>query len=420
MDKRSYDIVLYGATGFVGSRAAQYLAAHPQRKAFSWAIAGRDRAKLEALRRQLGSDAAVGVLVADSSDTGAVDAMTAQTRVLINTAGPFALYADAIVGACVRMRTHYVDITGETVWVRSLIDRYHEHAAADGTRIIPCCGFDSIPSDIGSYLVARDMPRRLGVSCRQVKAYFQMYGGFNGGTLASNVHRHESGAVEIGRDPFLLNPADGHTRDEIERNRDPVRVSYDGDIGTWVGPFIMGPINTRVVRRSAALFEQWKEPYGTGFEYQEYTKFDAPAAHLKAALVNGILNGFEGAMAHVSTRGLLKKVLPKPGAGPSEKTMANGWFTTELLGSAVDGRTVRGVVRHKGDPGNRATLKFVCEAGLCLALDSKRLPGGTRRGGLLTPATGLGDVLVGRLRAADMTLEVGVTTDLDARAGRAA
>jgi short subunit dehydrogenase-like uncharacterized protein len=182
----------------------------------------------------------------------------------------------------------------------------------------------------------------------------------------------------------------------------------------------MGPINTRVVRRSAALFEQWKEPYGPGFEYQEYTKFDAPAAHIKASLVNGILNGFEGAMAHASTRGLLKKVLPKPGAGPSERTMASGWFTTELLGFAADGRVVRGLIRHQGDPGNRATLKFVCEAGLCLALDAAQLPGGPGRGGVLTPATGLGDVLVERLNAADVTLEVGVRTDKEARARRTA
>jgi short subunit dehydrogenase-like uncharacterized protein len=420
MKRRNYDIVLYGATGFVGSRAAQYLAVHPQRNAFTWAIAGRDRTKLEALQSELGGGKTAGVLVADSRDAAAVDAMAVQARVLINTAGPFALFGDAIVDACVRRKTHYVDITGETVWVRSLIDRHHERAAADGTRIIPCCGFDSVPSDLGSYLISREMRRTLGVPCRHVKAYFQMYGGFNGGTLASNILRHESGAVEIGRDPFLLNPADGHTRDEIERNRDPVGVSYDGDICTWVGPFIMGPINTRVVRRSAALFEQWKEPYGPDFEYQEYTKFDAPAAHIKASLVNGFLSGFEGAMARASTRGLLKKVLPKPGAGPSERTMASGWFTTELLGFAADGRVVRGVIRHQGDPGNRATLKFVCEAGLCLALDADGLPGEPARGGVLTPATGLGDVLVERLRAADVTLEVGMSADVETRVQRAA
>ena len=413
MNSRPYDLILYGATGFVGCRAAEYLSCHPQRKRFRLAIAGRDRAKLEALKQRL--DEAVGVLVADCHDQPAVDAMAMKARVLINTAGPFSLYGDGIVDACVRLKTHYVDITGETVWVRSLIDRYQAQAALDGTRIIPCCGFDSVPSDLGAMLVARDLQRQFGVPCRRVKAYYQMYGGFNGGTLASNINRHESGAVKVGRDPFLLDPADGHSREEIERNRDPVGAQIDDDIGTWVGPFVMGPINTRVVRRSAALFARFNEPYGPAFEYQEFTRFDPPLAHVKASIVNGFLRGFEGAMAHASTRGLLKKVLPKPGEGPSEKTMATGWFTSELLAQAADGRSVRGFIRHQGDPSNRATLKFVCEAALCIALDAQRLPGGSARGGVLTPATGLGDVLAERLRAADVTIDIGT----DASHGKA-
>jgi len=408
MTDRSYDVVLYGATGFVGSRAAAYLFNHPQQREFRFALAGRDRSKLEAVRRQLGEKAAaIDVLVADSSDRKAIDAMVKKATAVINTAGPFALYGDEIVAACVRQKTHYVDITGETVWVRALIDRHHERAAADGTRIIPCCGFDSVPSDIGSFLVARYMQQTLKAPCAEVKAYFQMYGGFNGGTIASNIHRHESGDLERGRDPFLLNPQGSHTPQEVEQARDPRGVTFDRDIGTWIGPFIMGPINTRVVRRSAALFEQWGAPYGPGFRYQEYTKFDPPAAHLKASIVHGLMAGFDGAMTLDATRGLLKKVLPKPGAGPSEKTMTTGWFRTELIGSVADGTRARVLLRHQGDPGNRATLKFVCEAALCLALDADALPGG-KRGGVLTPATGLGDVLVERLRAAETTIEVGV------------
>lgn len=405
MRSRPFDLVLYGATGFVGCRAAEYLSRHPQRKQFRVAIAGRDRAKLEALKQRL--DDAVAVLVADCHDQPAVDAMAMQTSVLINTAGPYALYGDGIVDACVRSKTHYVDITGETVWVRSLIDRHHAQAVLDGTRIIPFCGFDSVPSDLGTMLVARELQRRVGVPCRRVKAYYQMYGGFNGGTLASNINRYESGAIEIGRDPFLLDPADGRSREEIERNRDPVRVHMDDDIGAWVGPFIMGPINSRVVRRSAGLLAGFNEPYGPDFEYQEFTRFDPPLAHAKASIINGFLRGFDGAMARPSTRGLLKKVLPKPGEGPSEKTMASGWFTTELLAQAADGHSVRGFIRHRGDPSNRATLKFVSEAALSLALDADRLPGGTTRGGVLTPATGLGDVLAERLRAAAVTIDIG-------------
>jgi short subunit dehydrogenase-like uncharacterized protein len=405
MTARDYDIVLYGATGFVGSRAAEYLARHPDRDRLRWAIAGRDRGKLEAVKARLGG-AGMDVLTADSADRPAVDAMVSRTRVLLNVAGPFALYGSAIVDACVRLRTGYVDITGETAWVRSLIDRYHEQAARDGTRIISFCGFDSVPSDLGTYLVVRQMQSARAVPCRQVKAYFQMYGGFNGGTVATDLNIRESGMTERGRDPFLLNPPDSPTRDELERNRDPASVSYDEDIGAWVGPFVMGAINTRVVRRSAALYGQWRQPYGPAFQYQEYTKFDPPLARLKAGLVTGLMAAYNGAMDRASTRRLLKSLLPKPGSGPSEKTINTGWFTTELLGLSADGRRVRAMIRHQGDPSNRATVRFVCESALGLALDTDQLPGGRARGGLLTPATGLGDVLARRLRTSGVGIEL--------------
>jgi short subunit dehydrogenase-like uncharacterized protein len=183
-------------------------------------------------------------------------------------------------------------------------------------------------------------------------------------------------------------------------------VSYDEDIGAWVGPFVMGAINTRVVRRSAALYGQWRQPYGPAFQYQEYTKFDPPLARLKAGLVTGLMAAYNGAMDRASTRRLLKSLLPKPGSGPSEKTINTGWFTTELLGLSADGRRVRAMIRHQGDPSNRATVRFVCESALGLALDTDQLPGGRARGGLLTPATGLGDVLARRLRTSGVGIEL--------------
>jgi short subunit dehydrogenase-like uncharacterized protein len=407
MVDRDYDVVIYGATGFVGSRAAEYLAGHPQRDELRWAIGGRDLRKLEAIKTRVAGLAAVDVLTADSADKSAVDAMVARARVLLNVAGPFALYGNAIVDACVRLRTHYVDITGETVWVKSLVDRYHDKAAAEGTRVIPFCGFDSVPSDLGSYLLVRHLQRRFGVECQEVKAYFQMYGGFNGGTVATDINVRESGATAPGRDPFLLNPPQAHSQEEIDRSLDPTGVTYDGDIGTWVGPFVMGAINTRVVRRSAALYAQWQQPYGSGFRYQEYTKFDPPLAWGKAAVVTGLMALYNGAMEQASTRGLLKSILPKPGSGPSEQTMNTGWFTTELLGLAVDGRKARARIHYRGDPSNRATVRFVCESALSLALNADALPGGQARGGVLTPATGLGEVLTERLRNAGVAIEFG-------------
>jgi short subunit dehydrogenase-like uncharacterized protein len=412
MSERPYDVVLYGASGFVGKQTVQYFARHAASQPVHWAIAGRNRQKLEAVREAVGID--VDVLVADSQDQAAIDAIVSQTRVLLTTAGPFALYGDALVDACIRFKTHYVDITGESPWVRTLIDRYHTQAAIDGTRIIPCCGFDSVPSDLGTYLIVRYLPREWGLPCQRVNAYFQMSGGFNGGTLASAFNLYDSSAAAQMSDPFLLNPSTAETQAKIdslqdskaERNRDPQMPFFDPDVNTWVAPFLMGPVNTRIVRRSCALYEDWHQPYGPDFTYQEYFKFDEPLAWLQATSVTAGLALFTGALQQRQVRSLLQPLLPQPGSGPSEQTMNEGWFSCELVGTAVDGRKVRGLIRDQGDPGNRATVKFVCESALSLALQMDELPGGQARGGILTPATGLGDVLAERLRRAGMTVTV--------------
>ncbi|MGE0131485.1 MAG: trans-acting enoyl reductase family protein [Blastocatellales bacterium] len=412
MANRDYDVVLYGASGFTGKQTVRYFAEKAPPGDLRWAIAGRNREKLEAVKMQVGGAAKdVDVLVADSRDQTAVDAIVSRTRVMLTTAGPFALYGGAIVDACVRFKTHYVDITGETTWVKGLIDRYHNQAAADGTRIIPCCGFDSAPSDLGAYLVVRHMQREIGVSCKEVKAYFQVSGGVNGGTLATVFNLYDSGQADRARDPFLLNPPGERSNTEIERNQDPTLPRYDKDIDAWVGPFFMGPINTRVVRRSSALYEQWQDPYGPDFSYQEYMKFEGLFGHLdhlgwlQAAGLTAGAALFEIALRS-PVRHLMKSILPQPGDGPSEKTMNEGWFRCELLGLTSDGRKTHGLIRDQGDPGNRATVKFLCESALGLAVNTDELPGGAQRGGILTPATGLGDVLANRLRNAGMTIEV--------------
>ncbi|MFN0124752.1 MAG: saccharopine dehydrogenase family protein [Blastocatellia bacterium] len=406
MEQREYDVVLYGASGFTGKQTVAYFAAHagPVR----WAMAGRNREKLAAVRTAVGGRAAAAdILVADGQDQEAIDAIVGRTRVLLTTAGPFALYGTKIVDACVRYQTHYVDITGETVWARELIDRYHERAAADGTRIVPFCGFDSVPSDLGAFLLARHIRQTTGGDCREVRACFQMAGGVNGGTLATAFHLYESGQAATARDPFLLNPERNVAPEIARRNADPVAPQYDADFQAWLAPFVMGPVNTRVVRRSQALLAAWGEGYGTDFSYQEYTKFNGALGWAPAA---GLTLG--GAMFTVALqsplRPLLKAALPAPGAGPSEKTMNEGWFRCELLGIAANGGKTRGVIRDQGDPGNRATVKFLCEAALCLAGDAEALPGGARRGGVLTPATAMGDALARRLRAAGMVIEMGI------------
>ena len=412
LSNRPYDVILYGASGFVGKQTVQYFANHTRPDEVRWAIAGRNQHKLETIKKRVGVD--VDVKVADSSNRNAVDAVVSQTRVLLNTAGPFSLYSNEIVDACVRNRTHYVDITGETPWVKSLIARYHEQAhrvadlseIAEGTRIIPFCGFDSVPSDLGTYLVVKHLQQELGETCTSVKAYFQAYGGFNGGTLASGFNMYDSGQITQVSNPFLLNPPGEHSPAEIERNRDPKSPQYDEDLNTWIAPFFMGSINTRVVRRSCALFEQWGQSYGKDFTYQEYLKFDPPLAWLQATGITAGMALFTGAMQQAPLRQLLQSFLPQPGKGPSEKTINEGWFRCELLGFGSHGQKVQGLISDLGDPGNRATVKFLCESALSLALNFDELPGGKQRGGILTPATGLGEVLAQRLRRAGMHLEV--------------
>jgi short subunit dehydrogenase-like uncharacterized protein len=408
---RKFDLVLYGATGFVGRRAAIYLAQRRARRKLRWAIAGRDGRRLAALGQELAANNASvtspEIIVAESHDAPAVAALAASARVVLSTAGPYALYGDGIVDACVDQRTHYADITGETSWVRRVIDRHHARAARDGTRIVPFCGFDSVPSDLGTLLLVRHIEIAFGAPCVEVKAYFRMMGGFNGGTLATNALRFETRDVEAGRNPFLLNPPGRHSASEHLSSQDPRDARYDPAIGAWVAPFVMSPINTRVVRRSAALNAAYRTPYGPRFRYQEYTKVGPPLAAAKATALAAAMRGLERVMELGAARQLLGTVLPRPGEGPSEKTMATGWFKTDLLGRTADGHTARARIAYDGDPGNRATLRILCEAGLALAFDGPKLPGGPGRGGVLTPATALGEALVPRLRAAGFEISVG-------------
>jgi short subunit dehydrogenase-like uncharacterized protein len=404
MDKK-FDVVLYGAGGFTGKQAVAYFARHAP-AGLRWAIAGRHRARLETAREESGSQSA-DILIADSSDQATVDAVVSQARVVLNTAGPFALYGTPVVDACVRFGTHYVDITGETPWVHDLISSYHERAAAAGTRIIPCCGFDSVPSDLGALLVARHIQQTRGVGCVEVRGYYRLSGGLNGGTVASLMNMVSSDPGSRPGGPFMLDPDTPHGSRQTERSRALRAPRYDAECATWIGPFFMAPINTRIVRRSAALFAQWGEPYGPEFVYQEALRYDPPFARAKAWAGTAAIAAFYGAVKQPTSRRLVMPLLPKPGAGPSAQRMDRGWFTCDLLAIAEDGDHVRGVIAYAGDPGNRATTVLVCEAAMAVAVDGDRLPGGPERGGVLTPATGLGQVLAGRLARAGITIDIG-------------
>lgn len=405
--QRAYDVVLYGATGFVGQQTVAYFAKHA--KGVHWAIAGRSQSKLEAVLRD--TKVRVPIIVADAHDSVALTDLADSTRVVLSSAGPFGLYGSALVAACVQQRTHYVDITGETPWVRAMIDAHHAQAAADGTRIVPCCGFDSVPSDLGAYLVAQEMQRRYSQPCTSVKASFSLRGGINGGTLASVLDILGKGQTEAFTNAFLLNP-DHQASAADAVHADPTAPNYDADFGVWHGPFFMGPINTRVVRRSAALWQKdgpadSNTAYAGDFSYQEYLRFGTGllAATVAAGMSVGSLAS-QMALRFAPVRKIIAALVPKPGQGPSVRAMDNGSFRCQLIGKSAQGQEVRAVLSDKGDPGNRATTKMVCEAALALALDTARLPGGEQRGGVITPAFAMGDVLVQRLRAAGMKLDI--------------
>ncbi len=403
---REFDVVLYGATGFVGRQTVAHFAAHAPR-GLRWALAGRSAERLARVRDGCGEAAAdAGIVVADAADATALGALAARTRVVLSTAGPFALYGDGLVDACVAQRTHYVDITGETPWVRRLIDRHHARAAADGTRIVPCCGFDSVPSDLGAWLVASAIRTRHDEPCTEVRACFSVRGGLNGGTLASALNMMDAGDARRFADPFLLNPPGSAPRGG-SRHADPLLPVHDPDFDAWLVPFVMGPVNTRVVRRSAALLATGNAPaYDPDFRYQEYLRVgrDRSAALAATGLAAGLAAG-RASLRFAPVRTLVRRVAPAPGEGPSVDRMDGGAFRCELVGRSASGRVERGRIAARGDPGNRATTVFVCEAALALATDADALPGGAAAGGVLTPATALGATLARRLAAAGMTVE---------------
>jgi short subunit dehydrogenase-like uncharacterized protein len=393
LSDRKYDLVLYGASGFTGRQTVEYCKQFAP-EGLRWAIAGRNRSKLDSINL-----AGADVLVADAQDDSALDSLARQTSVVASTAGPFGLYGTKLVAACVRNRTHYCDITGETPWIRQQIDRHHAQAVADGTRIVPGCGFDSIPSDFGAWLTIRHMRDTLHSEPLSVSAYFRVGGGINGGTLASLFHMLETNQLALSRDPFLLDPdPTAHTPAERGRNADPTGVGYDAYLKKWVAPFLMGSINTRVVRRTQALL-------GSRFDYQEYSKYGSSRT-ARTVMIAG--NVFQSIAASGFGRRILKRLLPKPGEGPSEKVMNEGFFECEFIATDQNGGHVRGMFKGQGDAGNRITVKCLCESAFLLAglaaenAEVKPFAGG----GVLTPVTGLGEGLVARLAKAGITFEI--------------
>ncbi|MDC0713847.1 saccharopine dehydrogenase NADP-binding domain-containing protein [Stigmatella sp. ncwal1] len=410
--KTEFDIVLWGATGFTGRLVAEYLSKTQDTHGATWALAGRDRNRLEQVRSSLAalnaSSANLPIVLADARNAASLDAMVARTRVVISTVGPYARYGDELVAACVRNGTDYCDLTGEVQWMRRTIDTHHEQARKSGARIVHTCGFDSIPSDLGVLVLQEYMKEHHGTHCHRVNFYVtRMRGGISGGTLASMVQAMDEMSADPSIRRVLGNPhaLDPEPRRGNREERDQMGVRYSPELKKWTAPFFMAPVNTRVVRRSNALLGH---PWGRDFLYSEASSF-APGVKglLTAASLTAGMGAFMAAASVPPVRRLLEqRVLPGPGEGPSAETREKGLFEVRLLGegtSPKDGRPIRleGKVAAKGDPGYAATSRMLSQAALCLAFDE---PAG--EGGVLTPASSMGLKLVERLRKAGVTFDV--------------
>ena len=392
MDK-DLDIVVYGATGFTGKLCVKYLTENA--KDLRWAIAGRNSTKLSqvAIRFLPKTE----ILVADGDDEKALDAITGRAKVIISTAGPFHRYSSKLVASCVKNSTHYVDITGETFWIKELIDKHHSEAVSKGVRIIPSCGYDSLPSDLGVFFSSKQLRKPI----KRIESYHTGQGGASGGTIETGFSMGDLNLGKEMQDPFLLNPEESVTPEQRSLSSDSVKIRKNKIINAWTGRFIMATMNTRVVRRSAALLEARQEAYGVDFTYQEYAFYKK--------YINAFLVSFATLLSMIiigtPIRKLVRRFLPKPGEGPSEETMKNGFFDCLYTVEAEDGSLSVFRMHGKGDPGYRVTSKFVCESALTLIHDEENLPGGKGYGGLLTPASGLGQPLIDRLSKSGIFFE---------------
>ncbi|GAA2619682.1 saccharopine dehydrogenase family protein [Paractinoplanes durhamensis] len=402
---RDHDIVVYGASGFVGVLVAKYLAEHAP-AGTRVALAGRSETKLAEVKQRLGVD--WPVLVADADDAPALAKLAESARVVITTVGPYAKFGKAVVGACAAAGTDYVDLTGEVLFARQSIDDNHELARSTGARIVHSCGFDSIPSDLGVHVLDQQVKADgAGELADTTLVVTSLRGGISGGTIDSM--RHQLDVVKkdrklrrVAASPYSLSP-DRAAEPDLGR-QDDVATLNGPDInprlrGT-LAPFVMASYNTRVVRRSNAL-RDWT--YGRQFRYREAMSVGAsPLSPVIAFATKLGLGALIVGLSMPPTRFLLDRMLPKPGEGPSEQARNSGHFTMDLFTTTTTGERYTARVRAKGDPGYAATAVMLGESALALVHDRDALP--PVEGGVLTPATALGDALVSRLRAAGMEI----------------
>ena len=399
-DNRPYAVILYGATSFVGQITAHYLtnflsnAKNKDGSNITWAIAGRDEDKLNTLQSKLESK--VDIIIANSKDPASLDDMTKQTQVIISTVGPYLKYGEPLIKSCAENGTDYVDLTGEAIFIKDMMDKYQDTAKQSGARIVNSCGFDSIPSDLGVYFLQEKAKEKFGETCKVINMRVKAAkGGISGGTIASMASIFEEAGEDKSRrkqvaNPYLLN-------DDAEapnvRQDNVSKPKYDSNHKRWLAPFVMATINTRIVHRSNQLLSY---EYGRDFKYDEAMWMqDGVKGKLSSYAMSAGLLGFATAMMIKPSRELLSKhVLPKAGSGPSKDEQENGYFDIRHFGKTAKNDTITVKVTGDKDPGYGSTSRMIAQAALCLAQDVSKEDVG---GGFWTPASAMGDNLISRL-----------------------
>ncbi|PTL98766.1 MAG: saccharopine dehydrogenase [Candidatus Arcticimaribacter sp.] len=389
---KEFDIIVWGASGFTGRLVAAYLfKQYGTQGDLKWAMAGRNQEKLTAVRAEV-ADSSVPIVVADSNDEASLKAMILRTKVVCTTVGPYVIYGSKLVAACITYGAHYCDLAGEVQWMRQMIDKHHEEAQANGVKIVHTCGFDSIPSDMGVYFTQKEALAQKGQRAKRIRMRVAgMRGGLSGGTYASlsKVLEEAMQDKEIYKvlvNPYGLNPTD---KQEGGDHPDLQKVIFDPTSKSWIGPFIMAGINTKVVRRSNALSGY---AYGNDFRYDEATMsgkgFKGRMKGIMSALPLILMTAKQGSIL----KRVANRMFPKPGEGPTKDQRENGFYSLRFYATLEDGSTALGKVTGDKDPGYGSTSKMLGEAAVCLAKDS--LP---EISGILTPSTAMGDALLDRL-----------------------
>ena len=398
---KPFALILYGATSFVGKLTAEYLhQRHGSGGDLKWAIAGRSKSKLAQLQTEL--DADLPVVVADSADAASLTAMVRQANVILSTVGPYMQYGRELVAACVREGVDYLDLTGEVPFVRQMMDAHATDANTSGARIIHCAGFDSIPSDLGVFFINAAAQERFGESVVKVDTHVESFaGGFSGGTVASMMGlvkgaKEDSTIDAFMKDPYAVCPQGMRSGPQ---QPDQERTFYDPDLKTWVAPFIMAAVNTRVVLATNALLNY---PYTKDFVYAERMAMSNAMAAYGVTAGLGLLQAGLGSAVGRTVLGAV--ALPKPGQGPSPRAQAAGHFSFRIHAQTAGGKRLTAVVTGDRDPGYGSTSKQFAEAGLCLLQDISR---SKVSGGFWTPAAALGSALIERL-----TKHAGLTFDI--------